>query len=293
MDSDQRLPRPRAEGDGRKLVGTLPARRPAADDGGWRTFKLRQDFIAADKVQTEDDITASVVVPAGRCCRTAPAGYDDAEPTSSSINCECAALPAARRRDPPRARPADRSRPGPAGQLPVQLRAAHRRRRRATMVERRHRVRRVHRRRCSGSLRGRRRPGTGYVVCSAHPRLVDGKPSKNPRYLQIRPGPARPARPLPRRVGACGCPAAIPADRARWSSPSSAVLRRPAEQPPGPRRRHPGAGGLQPDPLPGAARAVHGFHLLADRQEPLDHRGRLRRGADQGPVQRPAARPPT
>ena len=29
--------------------------------------------------------------------------------------------------------------------------------------------------------------GTGYVVCSAHPRLVDGKPSKNPRYLQTRP----------------------------------------------------------------------------------------------------------
>jgi hypothetical protein len=29
--------------------------------------------------------------------------------------------------------------------------------------------------------------GAGNVVCSAHPRLVDGKPSKNPRYLQIRP----------------------------------------------------------------------------------------------------------
>src|SRR5262249_1607889 len=27
-----------------------------------------------------------------------------------------------------------------------------------------------------------------YVVSSAHPRLVDGKPSKNPRYLQQRPG---------------------------------------------------------------------------------------------------------
>jgi hypothetical protein len=30
-------------------------------------------------------------------------------------------------------------------------------------------------------------PRTGYVVSSAHPRLVDGKPSKNPRYLQRRP----------------------------------------------------------------------------------------------------------
>ena len=30
-------------------------------------------------------------------------------------------------------------------------------------------------------------PATDYVVSSAHPRLVDGKPSKNPRYLQQRP----------------------------------------------------------------------------------------------------------
>ena len=30
-------------------------------------------------------------------------------------------------------------------------------------------------------------PATGFVVSSAHPRMVDGKPSKNPRYLQHRP----------------------------------------------------------------------------------------------------------
>lgn len=34
--------------------------------------------------------------------------------------------------------------------------------------------------------------GTESVVCSAYPRLVDGKPSKNPRYLQIRPDLQRP-----------------------------------------------------------------------------------------------------
>ena len=32
--------------------------------GAWRTFKVRQDFAAAAKIQTEDDISASVVVPA-------------------------------------------------------------------------------------------------------------------------------------------------------------------------------------------------------------------------------------
>ena len=36
-------------------------------------------------------------------------------------------------------------------------------------------------------LRAAAEAGNGYVVCSAHPRLVDGKPSKNPRYLQTRP----------------------------------------------------------------------------------------------------------
>ena len=31
--------------------------------GGWRTFKVRQDFYATEKIQMEDDITASVVIP--------------------------------------------------------------------------------------------------------------------------------------------------------------------------------------------------------------------------------------
>lgn len=46
----------------RRLVGTYL--RVGLDDARWRTFKLRQDFIAAAKVQREDDISCSVVVPA-------------------------------------------------------------------------------------------------------------------------------------------------------------------------------------------------------------------------------------
>ena len=34
--------------------------------------------------------------------------------------------------------------------------------------------------------------GKGYAVSSAHPRLVDGRPSKNPRYLQRRPDLVQP-----------------------------------------------------------------------------------------------------
>src|SRR2546427_13296082 len=32
-------------------------------DGLWRTFGLRKDFFPAEKLQLEDDITASIVVP--------------------------------------------------------------------------------------------------------------------------------------------------------------------------------------------------------------------------------------
>ena len=37
------------------------------DDGGaWRIYKMRQDYVVTEKIQMEDDITASVVVPAKR-----------------------------------------------------------------------------------------------------------------------------------------------------------------------------------------------------------------------------------
>ncbi len=51
--------------DDRRIVGTY-LRVGFSGEHGWRTFKVRQDFAAAAKVQTEDDISASVVV-SGRC----------------------------------------------------------------------------------------------------------------------------------------------------------------------------------------------------------------------------------
>src|SRR5882762_11543127 len=35
-------------------------------EGGWRTFTLRSDFFPAEKIQVEDDITASAVAPRGQ-----------------------------------------------------------------------------------------------------------------------------------------------------------------------------------------------------------------------------------
>jgi hypothetical protein len=46
----------------RKLVASY-LRIGLTKDNSWRTFKLRQDFIASDKIQMEDDITASIVIP--------------------------------------------------------------------------------------------------------------------------------------------------------------------------------------------------------------------------------------
>ena len=48
--------------DGRSLVGSY-LRVGLWKNGAWRTYKLRQDFLPAAKVQMEDDITASTVVP--------------------------------------------------------------------------------------------------------------------------------------------------------------------------------------------------------------------------------------
>lgn len=72
---------------GRKLIGSYL--RVGLTGQGWRTFKLRQDFIAADKVQTGDDITASVVVPARQLGPLGPltAAAGDAG-AKFAVNCE-------------------------------------------------------------------------------------------------------------------------------------------------------------------------------------------------------------
>src|SRR5208282_2035481 len=51
--------------DGHKLVSNF-LRVGYETDGSWRVFGLRKDFNPAAKLQAEDDITASVVAPAGR-----------------------------------------------------------------------------------------------------------------------------------------------------------------------------------------------------------------------------------
>ena len=105
VDSDQRPTGPRAEGS-TATSSSAPTCGSASRRRSWRTFKLRQDFHPAAKVQTEDDITASVVVPADRARRRAPTAFSPQVRRQLRVP----PLPAARRRDPPRPRPADGSR---------------------------------------------------------------------------------------------------------------------------------------------------------------------------------------
>ena len=166
-----------------KLVGNY-LRVGFDPQGSWRIYKLRPDFHPAEKVQVEDDITASVVVP-----RHSLKDFDAKYPNRSAKlveNCEAFLFQ----------RPDDAIQPGFDAQAEADI---------AT----------------PGTFLSNFEPLTvtqakslvdhvvefdqytepmkallrdfvtdlkvTYAVSSAYPRIVDGRPSKNPRYLQRRP----------------------------------------------------------------------------------------------------------
>ncbi len=107
--------------DGQKLVGNY-LRVGYDPDGSWRIYKLRPDFHPADKVQVEDDITASVVLP-----REAIPDLDDRyrNPSVKLVaNCESMLFQRPDDAIHPRLRQAGRSRHRQPRYLPLQLRTA-------------------------------------------------------------------------------------------------------------------------------------------------------------------------
>lgn len=142
-------------------------------DKSWRTFKVRQDFTPAIKVQMEDDITASTIIPAA----------NNGLSQKFSVNCEYRLFQRpddAIHRGLDRQTEADIARPDnflsnfePLSSRQVQA-----------MVDRITEFDEF-----TPAMRALLSTAaeSGTVVCSANPRLIDGKPSKNPRYLQIRP----------------------------------------------------------------------------------------------------------
>ena len=155
-------------------------------DGSWRIYKLRPDFFPADKVQFEDDITASVVVPRESLNNLDP---EYANPSVKLVaNCELLLF---QRPDDAIHRGADRQAEADiasggsflSNYEPISFEQA------TDMVE--HvvefdRYTEPMKRLLEGFAKSDN-GGPSYVVSSAHPRLVDGQPSKNPRYLQKRP----------------------------------------------------------------------------------------------------------
>jgi len=172
--------------DGRKLVvNTL--RVGFEEDGSWRVFGLRHDFHPAAKVQMEDDITASVVVPGG-----------PSSPSRKFVeNCEARLFQRpddAIHRGYDRQTERDMAQPGNFISNYEPLTSADAR---ALMEDAigysafTEPMRRLIRESAAAGEHASPR----YFVSSAHPRLVDGKPSKNPRYLQSRPDVAEPRGP--------------------------------------------------------------------------------------------------
>ncbi|WP_149496044.1 hypothetical protein [Roseiconus lacunae] len=166
----------------RSLVGTYL--RVGLDQSRWRTFKLRQDFIAAAKVQREDDISASTVVPADRL-ETVGKNLDDTHSYKFVENCEYRLFQ----------RPDDAIHRGLDKQTEFDLSQS------GNFISNFHPLTTEEVREIVDDsiefdkftapvqelLQNAARRGDSFVVSTSDPRLVDGKRTKNPRYLQDRP----------------------------------------------------------------------------------------------------------
>ncbi|MBJ7425065.1 MAG: hypothetical protein JHD23_11300 [Akkermansiaceae bacterium] len=155
-----------------------------AEDGTWRTFSIRKDFAPAKKIQTEDDISASMVVPHAAISGLHP---DVKNPSLKFVkNCEYRLF---QRPDDAIERGYDKktesdfsqgglffsnyepiTRPEVSAMLNDSIRfeqfTSPLRKTLTNFAE---------------------AASPSYIVSSHLPRIVDGKPTKNPRYLQNRP----------------------------------------------------------------------------------------------------------
>ncbi len=167
-------------------------------DGRWRTFGLRKDFAPATKVQTEDDISASTIVPTARLNHLHP---DVTTPSVKFIeNCEFRLFQRpdeAIHRGYDHKTEKDFSRPDvffsnyeplTRDQVRAQIRDAIRFGQFTPPIQK-----------ALEAFVAATEPE--YAISSAHPRIVDGKPSENPRYLQNRGDLENPRRSYVTEVG--------------------------------------------------------------------------------------------
>lgn len=215
------------------------------EDGSWRTFSLRKDFFPSYKIQMEDDITSSVVVPSSSV-EYLPHRFGERHPSVKfTENCEYRLF---QRPDEAVNRGYDKRAESDMSQSEVffsnyepltrpQVRDM------ADDVLRFYRFTEPMRKTLEEFLKASK---PEYVVCSANPRMVDGEPSKNVRYLQNRDDFVNPRKYYLCDVGARLC-RRIPAGRDVPHPVSSVIAGR---------RNNPPSDGIRP-------LAVHGpLHYL-------------------------------
>ncbi len=167
-----------------RKINTRYVRTGYAQDSSWRIFGVRKDFIPAFKLSAEDDITASITVSAKVLKNLDP---DFKQPSAKLVqNCEYRFFQRpddAIVRGYDRKTEADMARSGNFFCNYEPLTRGHAR----DIVEDTIRfgqftepVQKMFRDFLAGTA-------PECLVSPAHPRLVNGKPSKNPRYLQNRP----------------------------------------------------------------------------------------------------------
>ncbi|MDM8159845.1 hypothetical protein QUH73_08475 [Labilibaculum sp. K2S] len=167
----------------RKIVASY-LRVGFAGDKSWYLNKLRQDFIAAAKIQMEDDITASIVLPASRF-NYLNESYDN-KSIKLTTNCEERFFQ----------RPDEAVHRGYDKEAEADLSM------RNNFTSNYEPLTRedgkelladaigfdLYTKPIQGIIRqGAESKKSNYFISPSHTRIVDGKPSQNPRYLQIRP----------------------------------------------------------------------------------------------------------
>ncbi len=155
-----------------------------SEEGTWRTFSIRKDFAPAKKIQTEDDISASMVVPHDSVVGLHP---DVKNPSLKFIkNCEYRLFQRpddAILRGYDKKTESDFSKGGLffSNYEPIPRRTAE-----ALVKDAiRFALFTSPLRKMLTNFTEAAKPD--YVISSHQPRIVDGKPTKNPRYLQNRP----------------------------------------------------------------------------------------------------------
>lgn len=153
-------------------------------DGSWRTFGLRKDFMPAAKISLEDDITASVVAPTKNLEHLPP--HWNTQSAKFVHNCEYRFFQ----------RPDDAIIRGYDKQTEIDLSSAGSFLSNYEPLDRKDATEEIedairfgqYTEPMQGMIREfHANPSPDYYSTNANPRIVDGKPTKNPRYLQVRP----------------------------------------------------------------------------------------------------------